>query len=253
LMVSRLTREFLVAWQLLTVVPLGRRQLVIEQPGRAAAWFPLVGLIVGCGLVLLDSLLTRLWPGLPATALLLVAWVAITGGLHLDGFIDCCDGLLAVRQADARMSIMKDSRVGAFGVVGAICLMLVKFSTLAVLEPGDRMSWLLIVPALGRWAMVWAAWRYPLARPDGFAAWFRRGLGWPQVVVASGTVLLIAILVGGWMGLVAFAAVWLLTILLAVWVRGRIAGLTGDTYGALNELAEAVGLLVATALTGIPL
>jgi adenosylcobinamide-GDP ribazoletransferase len=145
---------------------------------------------------------------------------------------------------------MTDSRVGAFGVIGVVCLLLVKFSALATLAPGDRLAWLLVVPTLSRWAMVWAAWRYPLARRDGFAAWFREGLGWPHVLVAGSTALAVALLIGRLAGLGSFAAVWLCTILFAIWVQRRIPGLTGDVYGALNELAEVVGLLFVILVVG---
>lgn len=214
------------------------------------AWFPLVGLIIGAMLAGLDYVLGLALPDLPATALLLVAWVAITGGLHLDGFIDCCDGVLVAKPPEARLEIMKDSRVGAFGVIGAVCLLLVKFSALVALAPDDRLRWILVVPTLGRGAMVWAALRYPLAREDGFAAWFRQGLGWPHVVTAGLTSLAVAVLLGGAVGLLTFAGVWLFAILFALWVQRRIPGLTGDVYGALNELAEVVGLLMVLAVDG---
>ena len=214
------------------------------------AWFPVVGLIIGAMLAGLDVLLASVLPDLPATALVLVAWVALTGGLHLDGFIDCCDGLLVAKPAEQRLEIMKDSRVGAFGVIGVVCLLLVKFSALATLASGDRLAWLLVVPTLSRWAMVWAAWRYPLARRDGFAAWFRAGLSWPHVLVAGSTALAVALLMGRLAGLGSFAAVWLFTILFAIWIQRRIPGLTGDVYGAVNELAEVVGLLLAILVVG---
>jgi adenosylcobinamide-GDP ribazoletransferase len=241
--------NFLIAWQLLTAIPLGRGGLAVQQPGRSMVWFPMIGLIIGGMLVCLDFLLTHLLPSLPAAALVLVAWVAVTGGLHLDGFIDCCDGLLVAKPAEQRLEIMKDSRVGAFGVVGAICLMLVKFSALVALAPDERVRWLLVVPVLSRWAMVWVAWRYPAARADGFAVWFRQGLSWPHTAAAGGTALLVALLVGRQAGLVSFAAIWLLALLFAAWVQRRIPGLTGDAYGALNELSEAAGLLLAIAVT----
>jgi adenosylcobinamide-GDP ribazoletransferase len=206
-------------------------------------WFPLVGLILGAVLAGLDFLFALVLPPLPATALLLVAWVAITGGLHLDGFIDCCDGLLTAKPPEQRLEIMKDSRVGAFGVIGAVCLLLLKFSALTALAPDDRWRWLLLVPVLGRWTMVWAAWRYPLARPGGFAAWFRQGLGWPHVLVAGTVTLAVASLLEQLAGLAVFAGVWLFALVFALWVQRRIPGLTGDVYGALNELAEVVGLL----------
>lgn len=241
---------FLIAWQLLTSIPLGRRGLTVQRPGRSMAWFPLVGLIIGAILAGLDFLLAPVLPDLPATALVLVAWVALTGGLHLDGFVDCCDGLLVAKPAEQRLEIMKDSRVGAFGVIGVVCLLLVKFSALATLAPGDRLGWLLVVPTLSRWTMVWAAWRYPLARRDGFAAWFRAGLSWPHVLVAGSTALAVALLIGRLAGLGSFAAIWLFTILFAIWVQRRIPGLTGDVYGALNELAEVVGLLFVILVVG---
>jgi adenosylcobinamide-GDP ribazoletransferase len=240
--------SFLIAWELLTSIPLGRRGLTVGQPGRSMVWFPLVGLIIGAALAGLNLLLALVLPGLPATALLLAAWVAITGGLHLDGFIDCCDGLLVAKPPQARLEIMKDSRVGAFGVIGAVCLLLVKFSALAALAPEERLRWLLVVPTLSRWAMVWAAWRYPLARRDGFAAWFREGLGPRHVVLAGLFALAVALILGRLAGLVTFAGVWLFALLFAAWVQRRIPGLTGDVYGALNELAEVVGLLVVLVL-----
>jgi adenosylcobinamide-GDP ribazoletransferase len=241
--------SFLVAWQLLTAIPLGRRGLVVQRPGRSLAWFPLIGLILGAMLAGFDFLLTQLLPGLPATAFLLVAWVVITGGLHLDGFIDCCDGLLVANSPEQRLEIMKDSRVGAFGVAGAICLLLVKFSALVALAPDERVRWLLVAPTLGRWAMVWAVWRYPPARPDGFAVWFRQGARWTHMLVAGSLALLVALFFGGEYGLVGFAVVWLLAFLFAAWVQRRIRGLTGDVYGALNELYELCALLLAIAVT----
>lgn len=242
--------SFLVAWQLLTAIPTGHRAVLTQEPGRSMAWFPLVGLVIGAILVILDFLLAYLLPPLPRTALLLIAWVALTGGLHLDGLIDCCDGLLVAKSAAQRLEIMKDSRVGAFGVVGAICLLLAKFSALAALAAPDRAAWLLVLPATSRWAIVWAAWRYPLARPDGVAAWFRQGMGGRQVLIASVLALFVAILIRGAAGAANFVVTWFFALFFAAWVQRRIPGLTGDVYGALNELSETLGLLVAVIIAG---
>lgn len=212
------------------------------------AWFPLVGLIIGGLLVILDFAFSHIWPGLPGAALLLVAWLAISGGLHVDGFIDCCDGLLVAKPPEQRLSIMKDSRAGSFGVIGAVCLLLVKFSALAVLLPGQRATWLLVIPVLSRWIMVWAAWRYPTARPNGFAVWFRQGLGRVQATVAGALAFCLALAIAGWAGLALFGATWLVSLGVIGWVRRRIPGLTGDVYGALNELSEVAGLLLAIPL-----
>jgi adenosylcobinamide-GDP ribazoletransferase len=242
--------SFFVAWDLLTSIPLGRGLTTVRQPGRAGAWFPWVGLVIGAMLSLLDLLLRYVLPPLPAAALLLVAWVGVSGALHLDGFVDCCDGLLVAQSAERRLEILKDSRVGAFGVVGATCLLLVKFAALTALPSGERMRWLLLAPVLSRWVMVWAAWHYPLARPDGFAVWFREGLSGRRVAVAAGSTLLLGLALGGWRGLLSLALVWLFALAFIAWTLRRIPGLTGDVYGALNELSEVFALLWAIAMWG---
>ena len=199
---------FLFAWNLLTTIRLGNTKNAIDLPGRSAGWFPFIGLVLGAILTLTDYVSGRLFTGLTSPALVLVAWVLLTGGLHLDGFIDCCDGLLPSVSPDRRMEILKDSRVGAFGVLGAFCLLLLKFSAIATLPWPARGTWLLLAPCLSRWLMVWTAWRYPLARPEGFAAWFRRGLGKRQVVFAAAFSLAAALLLASWMGVFAYLSEW---------------------------------------------
>jgi cobalamin synthase len=110
--------DFALAWRLLTVIPLPFPAEDFTRPaGPAAAYFPLVGLVLGLVLAGADWLLALALPQGVAATLLLVVWVGLTGMLHLDGFMDACDGLLPPRDPDRRLEIMKDSRVGAFGVV----------------------------------------------------------------------------------------------------------------------------------------
>ena len=111
------------------LLPLGR-----PSPGRRAGW--------------LDAALRLVFPGSVAAALVLVAWVALTGALHLDGFLDACDGLLGGGTPEERLRIMRDERVGAFALAGGILLLLVKYSALAAV-PGAPPHWCL--PAL--WAL----------------------------------------------------------------------------------------------------
>ncbi len=103
--------------------------------GRATAWYPVVGLVLGAILVGLDWGLRWLFPGGVAAALLLLAWVTLTGALHLDGFIDCCDGLLAPVPRERRLEILRDVHAGAFGIVGVALLLLTKYAALVAL-PG---------------------------------------------------------------------------------------------------------------------
>ena len=242
-------RTFLFAWNFLTTIRIGRGT-TIDNPGHSAGWFPVVGLVMGAVLSLVNYAAGRLFPDQLSAAVLLVAWILLTGGLHLDGFIDCCDGILPSVPPERRLEIMKDSRVGAFGVLGAICLLLLKYSILASTAATVRGPMLILAPIVARTMMVWTAWRYPLARQEGFAAWFRLGLGGQQVLVAAALSLASSILLSSWTGLSALLLSWLLTVLLAAGVLRRIPGVTGDVYGAVNEVIETFTLLAVAGLQG---
>lgn len=240
--------DFAVAWQLLTAIPLPLAPADSDRPpGYAATYFPLVGAALGLLLVAAAEMFFWLFPAGIAAALLLALWVGATGMLHLDGFMDSCDGLLPPREAARRLEIMKDSRVGAFGAVGGVLLLLLKFNGLAALPPTQRAAVLVVIPMLGRWTQTWAMVRYPLARPDGMGAFFQQGLTMPRVAAVSGGAALVTVTLLGWMGAGLLALAALTTALVARLAVARIGGLTGDVYGALCEIIETV-LLVAVSV-----
>lgn len=236
-------RSLLTALHFLTRLPLPLRETALEEVGRSAWAFPLVGALIGLLLAGSDWVLGYLFPPLLRAALVLALWVAITGALHLDGFVDCCDALLAARPPEVRLEILRDTHVGAFGVVGAVVFLLVKHAALAAcLFVGTRAA-LLLAPTLGRWAMVYAMVRNPAARPTGMGKTVREFAGGRALLGATGLALL-PLLARPLEGLLAFALTWLFTVLFARWVLQRIPGLTGDVYGALCESTETVVLLV---------
>ena len=210
--------------------------------GKAVGFFPAVGLLLGGLLLGLDEMLRLLWsPGISA-ALVLLVWVLATGALHLDGFLDSCDGLLGGRNPEERLRIMKDERVGAFAVVGGVLLLLLKY--LALSSPQDRPGAYLLAPTLGRWGMVLAIEFSPYARPDGLGRSMKDNAGWWQVAFATLVVGTVCWLAGQERGLLAMAlaggATWL-----AVWFTlSRLPGLTGDIYGAICEMLEVLVLLL---------
>src|SRR5215213_9028100 len=159
--------------------------------GRASVWYPFVGLVIGGFTWLAWKGALFAFPPLVAGVVTLVIWVVLTGGLHLDGLADCCDGLLASTSVERRLEIMKDPRVGAFGVIGLMLTLLLKASALT---PVSGMG-ILLAASLARWCVLLGG-LLPLARPSGMGADF--ALGFQRSFLLWGAIvpLGIAILLG---------------------------------------------------------
>ena len=207
-------------------------------------YFPVVGLAVGGILLGIDRGLGLILPPAVVNALLLAVLVVITGALHLDGFIDTCDGL-AGESPRRRLEIMSDSRVGAFGIAGACSLLLIKYAALLSLPDTARLATLLLMPTFGRWAMAYSVVAFPSApKTPGLGQTFKQEATWRGLAVASLLMLAAVIILAGWQGMVLMAGVWLIIFGAASFLRSRLDGLTGDTYGAINELAEILVLIL---------
>ena len=237
------------AVRFLTVLPLpGRAEVSEEVRGRSTAWFPLAGVLIGASLAGAGALAGLLWSQLTVRVLVVVGWAALTRGLHLDGLADSADGLLGGPTREKRLAIMKDSRVGTFGVVAVVGLLALKLAFLAELE--DMALWRLLVPAcaLARWAMLLAIFAFPTAVPGGMAGRFKRRCGWPQLGIGTFVAAAVSFFFLGVWGLSLLALLALATLLWSLAVRRALGGHTGDTYGALGELGEALTLAALAAL-----
>jgi adenosylcobinamide-GDP ribazoletransferase len=239
------------ALQFLTVTPpLVRRPFTPAELGRSVGWFPLVGALLGATLAGLDWLLTWAFPPGVTAALVLAAWVLATGSLHLDGFLDSCDGLFGGHTPEARLRIMRDERAGAFAVIGGILLLLLKYAALS--GNPDRLAALVLAPVVGRWGMALAVVAFPYGRAEGLGRAMKDNAGAAQLVLAS-AVAGAAVGVFAWLlpgGLRAALALPLAGVM--VWAGGRfvmrrLPGLTGDIYGALCVLVEVAVLLLFVA------
>ena len=237
------------AVRFLTVLPLpGRAEVSEEVLGRSTAWFPLAGVLIGAILAGAGALAGLLWSQLTVRVLVVAGWAALTRGLHLDGLADSADGLLGGPTREKRLAIMKDSRVGTFGVVAVVGLLALKLAFLAELE--DMALWRLLVPAcaLARWAMLLAIFAFPTAVPGGMAGRFKRLCGWPQLGIGTFVAAAVSFFFLGVWGLSLLALLALATLLWSLAVRRALGGHTGDTYGALGELGEALTLAALAAL-----
>lgn len=252
---------------------------------RSASYYPLVGVVIGLIVWCFAALASLVLPPLPSAVLTLAVWVWLTGGLHLDGWMDAADALFSYRSRERMLEIMKDSRVGAMGVIACVLLLMLKVSLLYTLLDtilvNRNLPGLLLLPMVwSRWFMVHAMKRWPKARnDDGLAARFadmtggRAGLAvfWAVLVTIAagiGQYILAALPIGAglsmgnssmageelpiWMGYVLLPLVaYGVGTFTASRINRRLGGLTGDIYGALNELLETVLLLCIVILYGL--
>ena len=237
--------SLLTAFQFLTTFPaVIRRAFTARELGRGVGFFPLVGLALGGVLYGMEVGLGLIFPGQVAAVFVLAAWLLLTRALHFDGFLDTCDGLFGGFTPERRLEIMRDSRVGAFGVAGGGLLLLAKYAAIVSLP---HLSGLLLAPVLGRWVLSIAIFAYPYARDEGMGRDMKDNVRWPQILLATGVAVLVAWLFAGWTGLLAVVLAGIVLWLGASFILRRIPGLAGDSYGALCELVELVVLFVFTA------
>ena len=213
---------------------------------RIARWCPVIGLLVGALLALLNTLFGFCHlPNSTSKVLLIAIWVAITGGLHLDGAMDTADGL-SVTNPDRRLEVMKDSATGAFGAIAAIIILLLK--TVA-LSDASLPTWLVLISATGwaRWGQVCAIAFYPYLRETGKGSFHKENLRSPQDILLGLFVLLGCSSL--WLAVKSLSLFQIATIvagniaialLTGYWFNKQLGGHTGDTYGAVVEWSEAL-------------
>jgi adenosylcobinamide-GDP ribazoletransferase len=237
----------LVAFRYLTVLPLPRSR-VPGDLGRAAGWFPLVGLGLGLCLALASLGVDRIVPPGVGAMLLIVLWAALTGGLHLDGLADTCDGLGGGWSRERALSIMRDARSGPYGVTAIVLVLGLKAAAVTSLPEGLAWRALVLAPLLGRTGPLLLVRLCPPARPEGAGHAFSAGARWPALVAGGLVALLASVATLGAWGALALGGTGLLAWGLAGHLRRRLGGFTGDTLGALVEVTEAGVLTFAVSL-----
>ncbi|MBE1441556.1 adenosylcobinamide-GDP ribazoletransferase [Paenibacillus sp. OAS669] len=228
---------------------------------RSVVFYPLVGAVMGLLLGAAGWLLQGWLPPGVTSALLLALWVAMTGGLHLDGLMDTADGIFSYRSREKMLEIMKDSRVGAMGVIACVLVLLCKWTLLQQWLPLSWAGSLFVLPLAAlwsRWYMVVAIAFWPYARQEEtghnrIGAFFR-GLQAKHVILHTGLALLLTCCLVWMMGesllfsvlIIGAAALGCLAagVSISVFISRKLGGLTGDTYGAINELLEVFLLLL---------
>jgi adenosylcobinamide-GDP ribazoletransferase len=244
-------KSLLIALTFLTRIPFpSPSDVTQEEFTRSQNYYPLVGFLLGAILWTALSLLLFLFPPSITAALLLILQLILTGGIHLDGFMDSMDGLLSARSPDRMLEIMKDSRVGAFGAISAIALLLLKFtlfSELLTLKSPSAPLFILFMPMLSRWIFLIGVYFFPYARSNGLGKGFHETSHQTKgIFITQGLFLiLLSFWILNWAGLIGFLTSALFILFFTFKSSRLLGGLTGDLYGASIELAEIFFLLGA--------
>ena len=176
-------------------------------------------------------------------ALLLILPLLLTGGLHADGFMDTADGVFSGRERERKLEIMKDSRVGSFGVVAFVLLMFLQFALLLDMSPPLLVPVFFVMPIIGRMAMVLAVSCFPYARADGMGKTFADMADRGTVAIAAVTTSVLVIPIG-LLATLALVLGIVFALLFCRWMTAILGGVTGDVYGAATVLTETIVLAV---------
>ncbi|MDU1299520.1 adenosylcobinamide-GDP ribazoletransferase [Veillonella sp.] len=275
---------FFIALQFLTRLKIvNQTEWSVEDFGKSVVAFPYVGLIIGLILALLYGILSPFIPLVPLMLILVIAEFLITGGLHADGLMDTSDGLFSGRERDRKLEIMKDSRIGSFGVVAFVFVTLLKWQLLTAIPTAEFIPMALIMmPLMSRWSLVLSIRSYPYAREQGMGAAFANlapkhvityntlsTFFMPIVILLIGVILYtllygvysiffiadvgyvvgLGVLVYATLGIfqiniVSMIITYIINRILNHYIVKQLGGTTGDTYGFVVEVTEVLLLLI---------
>jgi len=240
--------SIIAAFQFLTISPtLIKRMFTAQEMGRAVGWFPLVGVVLGILLYGINNVAQLIFPVSVSAAITLFAWVLFTRAFHLDGFMDTCDGLFGGFTAERRLEIMKDSRMGAFGVAGGVLILITEYSALSAVSASTNLFVaLMLATTLGRWSSPLVMYWFPYAREEGLGTEMKRNVSWREVLLATSITGITAWLVYGWPGFLFMVAAAAIGFLIALYAMRLLPGLTGDIYGTVTSLVEMFTLVFFT-------
>lgn len=236
-------KYFLLALQFLTVIPVRiKNQTGGNDYQRSLNYYALAGGIIGAilggigyGLYFLSNSL--------AAAIVVTTEIFITGGLHIDGFADSCDGLYGDKPKDERLRIMRDSRIGAIGVMGITCLLLLKYVLIMNIPHNLIIPSLLCMGVFSRFCLIFTGSISSYARENGKAEFVFLGAGKKEMLSNLLLTLCVFLLFYQGNGIILFLSSIAVIYIAVQWIKNKLNGMTGDTLGMVNEIAELCVLL----------
>lgn len=237
---------FLRALAFLTRLPIFVKIHIDEYSlAKSVFFFPVVGMLIGLILGCLDILLGYIFYDAVRSTFLIIAYILLTGGLHLDGLSDTVDGIFGGHTKERMLAIMRDSRMGTFGAMALFTALLLKFSLFISLPDKIRFQAIVLAPTISRWIMVAAIAFFPYARQgEGKGKAFADYTEMSDFILSSFLPIVVSFIFAKGFGLLAVCLTFISTVLFMFYINSKIKGMTGDTYGALNEIAELLFLTV---------
>ena len=230
-------KRLLIALQFLTVLPFKiHTEIKNEDYARSLIYFPVVGLTIG-SILSLVPLCCGFLPVPVVGVIVLILFAFITGALHLDGFADTCDGFYGSKPKEEILRIMRDTRIGAMGVVGVALLLLLKFSLIISIPRDALWRSLVLMCCFSRWVQA-AGCLLPYARDEGKAGLFIKYARRKDIVIAGLFTALVSYALFSLKGIAIFSSSLIPALLFIRYAKTRIGGMTGDTLGAVSEIAE---------------
>lgn len=238
-------KALLAAIRFLTIVPIpGNRGMGEEDIACSVPWFPVIGLMLGAAAAAIAWGMSLVAPPMVTAGVIVVVLLSFSGCFHMDGLADSADGMLSSRPRERILEIMKDSHIGAMGVIAIVCVLLVKFASLASLSVGVLWPTVLLMPLAGRCAIVIQMALLPYAKPSGLGSIFYGRRTRLTAIWSVGVLAATAWCVLGSRGLIVCVVCVAVTIGLSIYVYRKIGGATGDTFGAVCEIVEVVPALM---------
>lgn len=234
---------FYVAILFLTRIPFPQIELDEGKIASSLPFFPCAGAVIGGILSLMYILGQKVLPHEVVAGLIVVISIIITGGMHLDGFADTMDALFCYGDREKKLAVMKDSRIGAYGVIGIVSVILLKYVLVASLPKVYLMQSLIGFPVLSRWMMTFSIVFYPYIREKGLGKAFT-SQKISAFIIASITTIIIMYIMLGLKSLIVIIGVFMAGLLFILYLTRQFGGMTGDTYGATNEFCEIIALLM---------
>ncbi|AZR74962.1 cobalamin 5'-phosphate synthase [Anoxybacter fermentans] len=231
--------------QLMTRIPIPITiDIKNEELGKGNIYFPLIGGLIGLFLAAIYKIFFHLYgDGYLLSVLVVAAYLWISGGLHMDGLSDTFDGLWSNRSREKILEIMRDSRVGVYGVL--ILILTISILIGGIQKLHGQWQWLILIPMVARYGCVVGNAISEYARPEGMGKYFVKDCGLKELLVASLYTWPLAFWLRGIQGIMVVIFVLAFTYLFTHWVQAKIGGITGDVIGAVIELNQLLVLLLA--------